>query len=294
MKKKNKELSDRLDGEKIKYRASLSASSFNDSAASRVRRGMAQEIDDLKFHFKAMNSPLENTIKELQEEITILNEKLVTERQHKEQIQNKIDETNKTIEDKVQPSQEVTVKLDDLQHEAQLTRIQLLNSFKDANYDDAIRFLPYVKNHKHLRHQFTIIAASYQVEANLLYMASWNGWLSIIKDLITKYNCNSQEEDSNGNTCLHYAAMRNHVDVMKYLFTEHSDFMAINRDGWTPLHTAAFYGHSQAVEHLLSTGKCDPLAKDNLGWTPFKLAKEFGCTDTLTILKKFGGIDCNK
>uniref|UniRef100_A0A1X7UCQ6 Uncharacterized protein n=1 Tax=Amphimedon queenslandica TaxID=400682 RepID=A0A1X7UCQ6_AMPQE len=96
--------------------------------------------------------------------------------------------------------------------------------------------------------------------------------------------------DSNGNTCLHYAAMRNHVDVMKYLFTEHSDFMAINRDGWTPLHTAAFYGHSQAVEHLLSTGKCDPLAKDNLGWTPFKLAKEFGCTDTLTILKKFGGI----
>ena len=121
-------------------------------------------------------------------------------------------------------------------------------------------------------------------------MASWNGWLGIIKDLIIKYNCDPHEEDSKGNACLHYAAMGNQVDVMKYLFTEYSDFMAINRDGWTPLHTAAFYGHSEAVEYLLSTGKCELLAKDNLGWTPFKLAKEFGRIDTLTVLKKFGGI----
>uniref|UniRef100_A0A1X7SY35 G domain-containing protein n=1 Tax=Amphimedon queenslandica TaxID=400682 RepID=A0A1X7SY35_AMPQE len=44
------------------------------------------------------------------------------------------------------------------------------------------------------------------------------------------------------------------------------------------------------AEYLLSTGKCDPLAKDNGGITPFKLAKERRHTDTLSVLKKFGGI----
>ncbi|XP_019861407.1 PREDICTED: uncharacterized protein LOC109589855, partial [Amphimedon queenslandica] len=113
MEKKNKELSDTLDGAKIKYRASLSASSFNDTAASRLRKGMALEINDLKFHLKAINSPnyqplVEDiTIKELQQEITLLYTKLVTERQHKEQILKEIYETSMKIE---QPSQEVTLK----------------------------------------------------------------------------------------------------------------------------------------------------------------------------------------
>ena len=163
---------------------------------------------------------------------------------------------------------------------------QLLKSFKDANHDDAIRLLPHVKNHKQLQDEFTIRAALHQVEANLLHMASRNGWLGIIKDLINKYNCDPQEGDSNGNSCLHYAAMGNHIDVMKYLL---NSVPAINKDGWTPLHTAAFYGHSKAVEYLLSTDNFDPLAKNNKGKTPLQLAKEIG-TNTLPIFKRFGNI----
>uniref|UniRef100_A0A1X7U3B3 G domain-containing protein n=1 Tax=Amphimedon queenslandica TaxID=400682 RepID=A0A1X7U3B3_AMPQE len=63
--------------------------------------------------------------------------------------------------------------------------------------------------------------------------------------------------------------------------------------GWTPLHNAARWGHSEAIECLLSTGKCDPLAKDNQGKTPLQLAKEAkqrGGTTTLPIFKKFGDI----
>ena len=79
---------------------------------------------------------------------------------------------------------------------------------------------------------------------------------------------------------------------MRYLIDEgHCDPMAVDRLlGWTPLHRAASWGRSGAVEYLLSTGKCDPLAKDNVGYTPFKLAKKGGLTDTLSVLKKFGGI----
>ncbi|XP_011405951.1 PREDICTED: serine/threonine-protein phosphatase 6 regulatory ankyrin repeat subunit C-like [Amphimedon queenslandica] len=273
------------------------------------------EIDDLKFHLKAMNSPdyqplvkSKKMIQELQEKITLLNMELIVKREHKEQMLKEIYETSKEIEDKVQPSQEVTPKSkgDDLQHEAQLAsktnekllleeemgknyETQLLNSFKDGYYDDAIHLLPYIKNHKQLRLQFTIRAGSYQVEANLLHMASWNGWLGIIKDLILKYDYDLQEGDSNGNTCLHYAAMGNRVDVMKYLINEHFQFVAINKDGWTPLHTAAFYGHSEAVEYLLSTGNFDPLHKNNEGKAPLQLAYKTG-TNTLPIFKSFGNI----
>uniref|UniRef100_A0A1X7T614 Death domain-containing protein n=1 Tax=Amphimedon queenslandica TaxID=400682 RepID=A0A1X7T614_AMPQE len=64
----------------------------------------------------------------------------------------------------------------------------------------------------------------------------------------------------------------------------------VSGDRCTPLHFAAYWGSSAAVEYLLSTGKCDPLAKSYDGDTPFKLAKESGNTDTLSVLKKFGGI----
>uniref|UniRef100_A0A1X7U6B5 Death domain-containing protein n=1 Tax=Amphimedon queenslandica TaxID=400682 RepID=A0A1X7U6B5_AMPQE len=83
--------------------------------------------------------------------------------------------------------------------------------------------------------------------------------------------------------------MGNRVDVMKYLINEHFQFVAINKDGWTPLHTAAFYGHSEAVEYLLSTGNFDPLHKNNEGKAPLQLAYKTG-TNTLPIFKSFGNI----
>ena len=66
--------------------------------------------------------------------------------------------------------------------------------------------------------------------------------------------------------------------------------MAVDRDGWTPLHWPARCGKSEVVEYLLSTGKCDPLAKSNAGSTPITLAKINGHTDTLSVFKKFGDI----
>uniref|UniRef100_A0A1X7SUY5 Uncharacterized protein n=1 Tax=Amphimedon queenslandica TaxID=400682 RepID=A0A1X7SUY5_AMPQE len=124
----------------------------------------------------------------------------------------------------------------------------------------------------------------------VLHKVAGKGSLNFMKYLINHHHCDPMATNNNGVTVLHRAA--GHIDIVKYLIDEcHCDPMAVDRIcRWTPLHRAAGWGNSAAAEYLLSTGKCDPLAKDNEGRTPFKLAKEYGRTDILSVFKKFGGI----
>uniref|UniRef100_A0A1X7SHL0 Uncharacterized protein n=1 Tax=Amphimedon queenslandica TaxID=400682 RepID=A0A1X7SHL0_AMPQE len=157
------------------------------------------------------------------------------------------------------------------------------DAFKKRDHKEAVRLLPLVEEQNILKIIFWW---------DLLHLSSYNGWLDVTKDLITKYHCDPHEKDGLGWTCLHYAALNNHVDVMRYLIDEcHCDPMAVDRRGWTPLHWAAYYCKSAAAEYLLSTGKCDPLAEDNNGYyTPFAIAQFNSLTDTLSVFKKFGSI----
>ena len=158
-------------------------------------------------------------------------------------------------------------------------------AFKKGDHEEAVRLLPLVKEPNKIKRTY------WWDNTSLLHLSSYRGWLDVTKDLITKYHCDPHEGDGVGRTCLHYAAQWNHVDVMRYLIDEcHCDPMAVDRWERTPLHWAALCGSSAAAEYLLSTGKCNPLAKDNDGDTPFKLAKQYDHTDTLSVLKKFGGI----
>ena len=159
-------------------------------------------------------------------------------------------------------------------------------AFRKGDHKEAVRLLPLVKEPNKIKRTY------WWDNTSLLHLSSWCGWLDVTKDLITKYHCDPHEGDGVGQTCLHWGAQGNHVDVMRYLIDEcHCDPMAVDSIwGLTPLHLAARWGSSAAAEYLLSTGKCDPLTKDNHGRTPFKLAKEVGHTDTLSVLKKFGGI----
>ena len=153
-------------------------------------------------------------------------------------------------------------------------------AFANEYHKEAVRLLPLVEEPNKIRRG--------GLGRQLLHLSSGNGWLDVTNDLITKYHCDPHERDYTDWTCLHWAAVGNHVDVMRYLIDEcHCDPMAVEGGGRTPLHYA---GKSAAVEYLLSTGKCDPLAKDKYGSTPFKLAQEYGHTDILSVLKKFGDI----
>ncbi|XP_019861356.1 PREDICTED: uncharacterized protein LOC109589780 [Amphimedon queenslandica] len=119
IKEKNKELTDKLSKMKVDYLRSLSVSSNTDSAASKVRGGMSFEIDDCKFHLKAMTRPdyqplVDNKriIEKLRERITLMNIELMTEREHNEKIIKDIEdlkdkETEDPAGDKVTSDEEI-------------------------------------------------------------------------------------------------------------------------------------------------------------------------------------------
>ena len=187
--------------------------------------------------------------------------------------------------------------------------------------------LPYIENLQQLRDKVAIKISpfdTYEVEANLLHMASWNGWLDVTGDLVTKYHCNPQERDSKGNTCLHYAAMGNHVDVKTYLISEcSSDPMAANEDGDTVLHKAAYYGSLDVMKYLINHHRCNstttnkkgetilhcavehvdilkyfidvcsynPMATTIVGRTPLHYAANFGCSASVEFLLSTGNSD---
>ena len=124
-----------------------------------------------------------------------------------------------------------------------------------------------------------------------LHVAAYCGSSAAVECLLSTGKCDPMAVDSMGQTPLHRAAICGSSAAVECLLsTGKCDPMAVDSMGQTPLHWAAYCGSSAAAECLLSTGKCNPLAKDNDGNTPFKLAKQRGRTDTLSVLKKFGGI----
>uniref|UniRef100_A0A1X7TS14 Ubiquitin-like domain-containing protein n=1 Tax=Amphimedon queenslandica TaxID=400682 RepID=A0A1X7TS14_AMPQE len=114
IKEGNKRLSDKSSKMKIDYLRSLSSNTG--SAASKVRRGMAFEIDDCKFHLEAMTRPdyqplVDNKriIEKLQERITLTNMELITEREHNEKIIKDIEDlkvANRRLREKKQENEE--------------------------------------------------------------------------------------------------------------------------------------------------------------------------------------------
>ena len=123
----------------------------------------------------------------------------------------------------------------------------------------------------------------------ILHDAASKGLLDVMKYLINTHHYPMTTNNS-GQTVLHHAVK--HIDVVKYLINECScNIMVTDKNEWTPLHHAARWGTAEVIEYFLSTGNCDPLAKDNEGETPLQLAKGRQHSDiVIGIFKKFGDI----
>ena len=92
--------------------------------------------------------------------------------------------------------------------------------------------------------------------------------LSIVQYLINEHSMKEQY-------LLHYACMRNSLDLVQYLINEqHYDPMSRDRWNNTPLHWACYRCHAHIVQYLLSTGQVDPLGTTNYHKTALQLARK--------------------
>ena len=94
-------------------------------------------------------------------------------------------------------------------------------------------------------------------------------------------------KDSEGNNCVHWAAVSGKLDVVIYL-TEKCKLRAdlLNENGQTPLHIAVMYGQNTLISHLVKVCKLDPEKPDSSGKTPLQRTAENGDIATLSELLK--------
>ena len=106
-----------------------------------------------------------------------------------------------------------------------------------------------------------------------LHYAGQCGSVDIMKYLITECKCDPMEY---GSTCLHIAAKSKHIDVVKYLISEYGSSRC--------LYIAVKCKHINVVKYLISECGCDPMCKDNDGWTCLHCAGQCGSLDIMKYL----------
>lgn len=90
-------------------------------------------------------------------------------------------------------------------------------------------------------------------------------WRLLVND---KKGKGSSARDCNERAPIHWAAVGGHTAVVKLL---RDDIGLKDRFGWTCLHIAAVYGHTDLLTYLLGAG-ADKDQADNLSYTPLRLA----------------------
>ncbi len=91
-----------------------------------------------------------------------------------------------------------------------------------------------------------------------------------------------------GGTPLHYAAYAGHKELVELLITNGVDVNTKTDDGFTPLHVAARQGRTETGEVLI-TKDADVNAKDDDGKTPLDRAIKYNQSETADLLRKHGG-----
>lgn len=91
-------------------------------------------------------------------------------------------------------------------------------------------------------------------------------------------------------TPLHQAVESGNLQLVKQLLQENSNLNieAKSTNGNTPLHLAAYFGHTEVARILVKAGNAKLEAKNFFGETPLHLAASFGSTETLVALVQMG------
>jgi len=116
-----------------------------------------------------------------------------------------------------------------------------------------------------------------------IHDAAADGDLAKVQALLNAKPDLVSSRDGNGDTPLHHAAARGHLDIAKLLLSNNAPVNATNSVGETPLHSAAATGRTELAE-LLLVNHANANAKANNGETPLHLAAYSGHKEVARLL----------
>ncbi|KAK8126836.1 uncharacterized protein PG998_002595 [Apiospora kogelbergensis] len=118
-----------------------------------------------------------------------------------------------------------------------------------------------------------------------LHLAAYFGLERAVQILGDCHNVNVK--DSSGESSLHLASARGHLEVVKLLVEKHADVKALDNGGWTPLHKASRNGRLEVAKLLIEEGaNIDTVTKD--GQTPLYNACVHGSLKVVKLLIEKG------
>lgn len=129
-------------------------------------------------------------------------------------------------------------------------------------------------------------------QKRILWAAENNKLEDVVK-LLTENASLIGSTDKDGYTPLHRAAYNDHLEMSRLLISNGADVLARTEDGWQPLHSACRWNCVRVAELLLHNG-ADINSHSNGGLTPLHLAcSEPDNTDVVELLLLHPGVDVN-
>ena len=137
----------------------------------------------------------------------------------------------------------------------------------------------------------------YSGGATPLDIAVQHGQLSMVKHILeSDYGIDADAENHNGTTPFQRAAMKGHLDIMKYLTKKHNcDASHRDKEMTTAMHLAARNNHLDVMRYLREEMKCDPTeyTRTLTGRSTIHIAANNGYLNIIKYLISKCGIDPN-
>ncbi|CAM1508005.1 Fc.00g048530.m01.CDS01 [Cosmosporella sp. VM-42] len=105
-----------------------------------------------------------------------------------------------------------------------------------------------------------LVAARDEGKSTCLHMATGNGHLEVVQQLVRSFEGRSKEErqtflddpNEHGNTGLHWAALGGHLNIVKFLLEQGASPALANERNYVPLDLAYFNNHEEVAQYFLS------------------------------------------
>jgi len=156
-----------------------------------------------------------------------------------------------------------------------------LNQVYEKEQEEINEILSLVNSDAHLLFD---VNKRYADGETLLYIAAFARKTDAVKALVGTYNANVNQADNYGRTPLYTASEGGSIEIVKLLLTAGADVNQAHQDGRTPLDIALSHNNIDVMKLLLLNLQTKIDGIDKYGCTPLHRACYYGQTEIVQLL----------